>query len=121
MVFKSTAADPRPTTPLTLTRADAWRRVPLTRTSVWSGDRPRRVIGRIESEPSLADGRWKLSDGTAWARAVANSVVPRVCNASDVTTSTGARVSRRERFWTRVPVTTMSSTCAASSATGSAL
>ncbi|MNE11110.1 hypothetical protein D3C80_1038530 [compost metagenome] len=114
MAFRSTAAEPRPTVPLTLTRAEAWRRVPLTSTRVWSGDRPRRLAGRIESVPSLAEGRWKVSDGTVWARAAANSVVPRFCRVSAVTTSTGARVSRRERAGARVPVTTMSSTKVAS-------
>ncbi|MNV15218.1 hypothetical protein D3C71_1059350 [compost metagenome] len=57
----------------------------------------------------MADGRAKLSDGTVWARAAANSVVPRLDRVSAVTTSTGARVSRRDRLGTRLPVTTMSS------------
>ncbi|MNE55588.1 hypothetical protein D3C80_1504360 [compost metagenome] len=63
----------------------------------------------MESVPSTTEGRAKVSDGTVWARAAANSVVPRVDRVSAVTTSTGARVSRRERLGTRLPVTTMSS------------
>ena len=62
MVFKSTAAAPRPIVPLTLTREAAWRRLELSSTSVWSGDRPRKVAGRIVSVPSARPGRGKLYD-----------------------------------------------------------
>ena len=102
-------------------RALTWEQFEEVVDFVATGGYALRTYDRFARIVRMPDGRWKVSDGTAWARAVANSVVPRVCNASDVTTSTGAKVSRRDRFWTRVPVTTMSSTCAASSATGSTL
>ncbi len=38
IVFRSTAAAPRPIVPLTLTSDDAWRRFEFNSTSVWSGD-----------------------------------------------------------------------------------
>lgn len=72
------------------------------------------MAGRTESVPSTTVGRGKVSDGTLWARAAANSVVPRAWRVSAVTTSTGARVSSRERGAARLPVTTMSSTWLAS-------
>ena len=40
IVFKSTAAAPRPIVPFTFTSDDAWRRFEFTSTSVWSGDKP---------------------------------------------------------------------------------
>ena len=43
--LRSTAALPRPTVPLMLSSAETWRRLPLTRTRVWSGLRPRSVAG----------------------------------------------------------------------------
>ncbi|MNE13572.1 hypothetical protein D3C80_1064120 [compost metagenome] len=72
----------------------------------------------MESVPSTTEGRAKVRDGTVWARAAANSVVPRVDRVSAVTTSTGARVSRRDRLGTRLPVTTMSSMEVASVSAG---
>ena len=76
MRFKSTAALPRPTVPLMLSSAETWRRLPLTRTSVWSGLRPRSVAGRSASEPSAIDGCGKLNDGTSWLRILLVSVWP---------------------------------------------
>ncbi len=63
----------------------------------------------MESVPSVAEGRGKFRAGTDAANWVANSVEPRCSRVSAVTTSTGAIVSRRDRFATRVPVTTTSS------------
>ena len=110
MAFRSTAAEPRPIEPLTLTRAEAWRRMPLIRTRVWSGARPRRVAGRTLSVPSVMAGRGKVREGATAASAAAISVVPWRVRASVEMTSTGARVSRRVRPSVRVPVTTSSST-----------
>ena len=54
--LRSTAALPRPTVPLMLSSAETWRRLPLTRTSVWSGLRPRK---RCRTERVRAVGnRW---------------------------------------------------------------
>ena len=65
IVFRSTAAAPRPIVPLTLTSEAAWRRLQFTSTSVWSGARPRSVAGRTVSVPSARPGRGKLNDGSA--------------------------------------------------------
>ena len=53
-------------------------------------------------------GRGKFSEGAAVDKAWASSVVPCLLKASVGSTSTGAKVSRRERSATRVPVTTTS-------------
>ena len=67
MALRSTPVDPRPMVPLMWMRAVVWRRLPLMRTSTWSGPRPRRVAGRMESVPSAMVGRGKLKDGArAW-------------------------------------------------------
>ena len=63
IVFRSTAAAPRPIVPLTFTSDDAWRRFEFSITSVWSGESPRNVAGRIVSVPSARPGRGKLNDG----------------------------------------------------------
>ncbi len=88
-MFRSTAADPRPTVPLTLTSDDAWRRFELTSTSVWSGAMPRSVAGRIVSVPSARPGRGKFSDGRATDRAWLISVVPAFFSDSAEMMSTG--------------------------------
>ncbi|PAV71117.1 hypothetical protein WR25_08105 [Diploscapter pachys] len=108
MVLRSTAAEPRPTVPLVLRLAEVWPRIPLMSTSVWSGDRPRSVAGRIASVASLAEGRGKLIEGATVASAVASSVVPCRCRLAPLRTSTGATLSRRLRPAARVPVTMMS-------------
>ena len=74
--LRSTAALPRPTVPLMLSKAVTCRRLPLTRTSVWSGLRPRRVAGRSASEPSAIAGAGKLNAGTSWLRIRLVSVWP---------------------------------------------
>ena len=61
----STAALPRPIVPLMLSKAETWRRLPLTSTSAWSGLSPRSVAGRSTSVPSAIDGCGKLNDGTS--------------------------------------------------------
>ena len=54
---------PRPTVPPVLTHAEVWRRLPLTRTSVWSRKRPRNVTERIWVLPSGVVGCGLLKDG----------------------------------------------------------
>src|SRR5687768_6287676 len=109
IVFKSTAAAPRPIVPLTLTSDDAWRRFEFMSTSVWSGDSPRNVAGRIVSVPSARPGRGKLNDGSITESAWLISVTPTLLIDSPLTTSTGTAVSVAERSGTRVPVTTICS------------
>ncbi len=58
------------------------------------------------SVASVPDGRGKLSDGTVRDRPWASSVLPWALRDWAVTTSTGARVSRRERREARCPVMT---------------
>ena len=118
MVFRSTADEPRPIEPLTLTSAAAWRRLEFTSTSVWSGARPRSVAGRIVSVPSVRAGRGKLNEGSATDSAWVTSVTPTLRSVSALTTSTGAAVSSAERFATRVPVTTTSARSTTSSSAG---
>ena len=109
MVFRSTAEEPRPTVPLTFTRAAAWRRLLFTNTRVWSGARPRRVAGRMVSVPSASPGRGKLKEGRETASAWFSSGEPVRSSWATGMLSTGAGVSLRERPDTRVPVTTMAS------------
>ena len=116
MVFRSTAAEPRPIELFAFTSAAAWRRFEFTSTSTWSGARPRSVAGRIVSVPSARPGRGKFSEGRATDRACATSGTPTLRSVSALTTSTGATVSSAERFATRVPVTTTSASSATSSA-----
>ncbi len=106
MVFMSTAAEPRPMEPFTFTSEDAWRRLELTSTRVWSGAMPRRVAGRMVSVPSVMAGRGKFSEGRAIDSAWFISVVPTFLRVSAEMMSTGAAVSSAVRFATRVPVTT---------------
>lgn len=105
MVFRSTAAEPRPIVPLRLSSAEVWRRLPLTNTSTWSGERPRSCAGRIALVPSLSAGRGKFSDGSARANAVASSGVPVACSDSALMMSIGDCDSATVRSDTRVPVT----------------
>ncbi len=77
-------------------------------TSVWSGDMPRSVAGRMASVASVFDGRGKSIEGAMLAMAVASCGVPCCCRLAPVNTSTGAVESSCERPTTREPVTTMS-------------
>ncbi len=118
MVFRSTAAEPRPIEPFTFTSDDAWRRLEFTSTRVWSGDMPRRVAGRMVSVPSVSAGRGKFSDGSAIDSACVISVLPEFFRVSAEMTSTGALVSSTVRLATRVPVTTTVADVAVVSACG---
>ena len=103
----STADVPRPTEPLMLSNAEVWRRLPLIKTRVWSGPRPRRVAGRITSVPSVIDGCGKLKLGTSWVSARLTSMWPVLARRSAEMTSTGTGESATVRSVRRVPVTTM--------------
>ena len=105
MALRSTAEEPRPIVPFTLTNADTCRRLPLTRISTWSGDSPRSCAGRTPLVPSAMAGRGKFNDGKARASAVASSVAPVPCSASGLMMSIGDCDSATVRSVTRVPVT----------------
>ncbi len=109
IMFKSTAAEPRPTDPFKFNSAEVWRRLPLTKTSVWSGAKPRNWAGRIWSVPSVIDGRGKLKLGSNRAKIALVSVKPVSVNASELMTSIGTAESAIERSRRRVPVTAIRS------------
>src|SRR5437899_296974 len=67
IAFKSTPTVPRPNVPLTNTSALVCRRLPLTRTSTWSGPRPRRLAGLMWSVPSAMVWCDALNDGATVA------------------------------------------------------
>ena len=72
-----------------------WRRLPLIRTSTWSGPRPRRVAGRTVSAPSAIVGRGKLNEGAsawmiAWSRV---SPAVSICRAVRMSTGTAFSAS----------------------------
>ncbi len=101
MALRSTPVDPRPMLPLTWTSAPLCRRLPLMRTSTWSGPSPRSVAGRTESVPSVMVGRGKLKEGASawmiWFVSLAPAVV--ICWAVSVSTGTAfsaAAPARRE-------------------------
>src|SRR5450830_700500 len=106
MALRSTGAEPRPRVPLTLTTAELWRRLPLTSTRVWSGDRPRNWAGRTASLASAPLGRAKFIDGSRRASTVASSPDPVLSNSLLPMTSTGDSESSVRRLSERVPVTT---------------
>jgi hypothetical protein len=105
MVLRSTACEPRPSTPLVRMRAPGCQRLPSTSTNTWSGDSPRNCAGRCESAVSAADGRGKVSDGMMRASAVDSSLVPVCCNTLAETTSIGVSELLSVRLSARVPVT----------------
>ena len=105
MVLRSTACEPRPSTPLVTMMAPGCQRLPSTSTSTWSGDKPRNCAGRCESAVSAADGRGKVSDGMMRASAVDSSLVPVCCSTLAETTSIGVSELLSVRLSARVPVT----------------
>src|SRR5437870_133270 len=107
IAFRSTPTVPRPNVPLTCTNALEWRRLPLTRTSTWSGPRPRRLAGLMWSEPSAMVWCDALNDGASVARIWFTSVWPVSCTSWEVMTSTGTGVSTAVRE-VRAPTTTIS-------------
>lgn len=105
IAFRSAGAEPRPTAPPRLTKAEVWRRLPFTSTSTWSGDNPRNCAGRVSSAPSTRLGRGKLIDGISLASTVASSLEPELRRLSPVITSMGDSEALAVRSWARVPVT----------------
>ena len=86
--------------------AARWRRFPLTRISVWSGARLRRLAGRTMVAASLMGCVLTLNDGTTVRNWLARSVLPWLMKSSVGITSTGTGDSVTERGWARVPTTT---------------
>ena len=95
--------------PFTLMSALAWRRLPLTSTSTWSGPRPRSVAGRVWSVPSEMVARGKLNEGASAWMIWAVSVRPVCLISAAVSTSTGTGASVEVRSAARVPTTAISS------------
>src|SRR3990167_5970109 len=116
MAFKSAGAEPRPTAPPRLTKALVWRRLPLTSTNTWSGDKPRNCAGRTSSAPSTRPGRGKLIDGIRRANTAPSSSEPVLRRVSPEITSIGDSDALAVRSWARVPVTITVSSLGASTA-----
>ena len=93
------------------------RRLPLTRTSVWSGARFRRPAGRTMVPPSLIGWVFTLNDGTVLRSWLARSESPCSLNSSAVTRSTGTADSITVRPSVRLPTTTSCSVTDSSSRT----
>src|SRR5437867_4429640 len=107
IAFKSTPTVPRPKVPLTCTSALEWRRLPFTRTSTWSGPRPRRLAGLMWSDPSAMVWCEALNEGASVARIWLTSVWPLSAISCAEITSTGTGVSTAVRE-VRAPTTTTS-------------
>ena len=56
--------------------AERWRRLPLTKTSVLSGGKPRKLAGRTKVEASLIGCELTLNDGTTELISVIMSLGP---------------------------------------------
>ena len=97
------SAMPLPSQVMTAAR---WRRLPLTRISVWSGARLRRLAGRTMVAASLIGWMLTLNDGTTVRNWFARSVLPCAMKSSVRMTSTGTGDSVTERGCARVPTTT---------------
>ena len=80
-------------------------RLPLTSTSVLSGDKPRRLAGRTKVAASEIGWVLTLKDGTEIRIASPMSFGAWFWSSAPDTTSTGATVSAAERSAWRVPVT----------------
>ena len=95
IALRSTPVEPRPMLPLRCTSALVCRRLPLMRTSTWSGPRPRRVAGRTESVPSVMVGRGKLKDGASFWMTCMVSLRPvaSICRAVMMSTGTAFSAS----------------------------
>ena len=74
IALRSVDTAPLPTVPPVLTQALAWRRLPLTSTSVWSGESPRSVAERMWVLPSGVVGCGKLNEGSSDCRILLTSV-----------------------------------------------
>ena len=89
--------------------AARWRRLPLTRISVWSGARLRRLTGRTMVAASLMGWVATLNDGTMARNWLVRSASPSAANSRVPITSTGTVDSVTERGRARLPTTTTSS------------
>ena len=98
---------------------ERWRRLPLTRISVWSGARLRRFAGRTMVAASLIGWMLTLNEGTTVRNWLARSVVPWAAKSSVRMTSTGTGDSVTERGCARVPTTTTRSSRPTSISTSS--
>ncbi len=105
IALMSVPAEPRPMVCCTFTSACWWRRLPLIRTSSWSGPRPRRVAGRMMSVPSLMKVVLKLKDGSRSCSTLPSSCIPVDCMSFRFTRPTGTAVSSAVLAWVREPST----------------
>ena len=91
--------------------APRWRRLPLTRISMWSGARLRKFIGRIAVAASEIGCVLTLNEGasTRTRSAMSDDGCARSCSAVSTSTGTGERVTVGRPWLRRVPTTTTSS------------
>ena len=89
------------------------RRLPLTSTSVWSGDRPRRFAGRTRVAAELIGWALTLYDGISARSMSVVSRRPWPAKSRGERMSSGASVSPPARCARREPVTRISSTASA--------
>ena len=97
--------------------APRWRRLPLTSTSAWSGARPRRLTGRTTT-PASPEVALMLNDGTALRSSMSSSVTPCRPRSPPGIASTGTIESVADRWRTRLPVTTISSSISGAPSAG---
>ena len=110
------SAMPLPSQAMTAARC---RRLPLTRTSVWSGAMLRRLAGRTTVAASLMGWVLTLNDGTTVRNWLVRSTSPWLTKSWAVMTSTGTGDAVIERGSARVPTTATVSWSSISSSTSS--
>ena len=96
------SAMPLPSQAMTAAR---WRRLPLTRISVWSGAMLRRLAGRTMVAASLMGWVLTLNDGTTVRNWLVRSTSPWLVKSSARMTSTGTGEAVTDRGSARVPTT----------------
>ena len=110
---QSTACEPWFTVPsgasCRFTSAERCRRMPFISTRVWSGDRLRRLTGRISAVPSAIGKRCVFNDGAMRVSDSVRSNDAWFCTVLPDRTSTGDSVSVGDKPRLRVPVVTISS------------
>ena len=95
----------------------AWRRLPLTSTSTWSGARPRSWMPRTESAAPLDSMRGKLIDGASSCKAAPRSPLASAFSTSRAPKrSIGTALSNTVRLRAREPTTVTWSMVARSTA-----
>ena len=87
--------------------AERWRRFPLTRISVWSGARLRKLAGRTTVAASLIGWVLMLKEGITVRNWVAKSRLPWLEKSSGRMTSTGTVDSVADLGSARLPTTTI--------------